>query len=328
MSKTCHGKIAIGSMVFSASQTGTLYGCGYKTMLQLFDQFNGKERDESEISEQSKASMEFGTFFEEPVAQFVAKKLKVRIKKCGETAYWKADLPYFICHPDRLVIGKDSKGRRAAIEVKCVSPFAEGWGEEGTDQIPLNYFFQVQSYYACGVPCDVVYVACLRGNRVYIYEILPDKEIIADIRKRVRETHDAFEKGLIPNLEGYTDVSNFYGRKIDMESEGTGANDEVLAIYAKLSAIHAVKAKAESKEKDLKVKLIELLDTGKAFVNTNEKGKVETLCGWQEKEKKGFDLDALKADHPEIDFAAYNTTTKTREFRVNFPRAKKEEING
>ena len=91
-----------------------------------------------------------------------------------------------------------------------------------------------------------------------------------------------------------------------MASEGTGANDEVLAIYAKLSAVHAVKAKAESKEKDLKVRLIELLDTGKAFVNTNEKGKVETLCGWQEKEKKGFDLDALKADHPEIDFAAYN----------------------
>lgn len=328
MSKTCHGKIAIGSMVFSASQTGTLYGCGYKSMLQLFDQFNGNTQSKEKPDEEAVKSMEFGTFFEEPVAQFVAKRLGVRIKKCGETAYWKADLPYFICHPDRLVISRDSKGRRAAIEIKCVSTFAEGWGEEGTDQIPLNYFFQVQSYYACGVPCDVVYVACLRGNRVYLYEILPDKAIVSDIRKRVRETHDAFEKGLIPNLEGYDDITNFYGRKIDMAAEGTGANDEVLAIYAKLSAVHAVKAKAESKEKEYKVKLVELLDTGKAFVNTNEKGKVETLCGWQEKERKGFDLDALKADHPEIDFVAYNTTTKTREFRVNFPRAKKEEING
>ncbi len=186
----------------------------------------------------------------------------------------------------------------------------------------------MQSYYACGVPCDVVYVGCLRGNRVYIYEILPDKSIIKDIIKRVRETHDAFEKGLIPNLEGYDDIVNYYGRKADMASTGTGANDEVLSIYAKLSKVHEVKAKAEAKEKELKAELIVLLDTGKSFVNTNEKGKVETLCYWLEKEKKSFNFDALKADHPEIDIDSYNATNKTREFRVNFPKAKKEESNG
>ena len=43
-----HGKIKIGSMAFSASQIGTLYGCGWNTMLELYNKYKGKTYDVSQ----------------------------------------------------------------------------------------------------------------------------------------------------------------------------------------------------------------------------------------------------------------------------------------
>lgn len=314
-------RIPIGKYTFTASQVGNLYGCGYGTMFDLYVHYKGlKAEYPQEENEQAKLSMEFGHFFEDAVAKFAAHNLgDFKLQKCGTMAYFADDMPYFICHPDRLVIGLDKQGRRAAIEVKCVQPFAEGWGEEGTDQIPDNYFFQVQSYYACGVPCDVVYVACLRGNRVYIYEILPDKAIIEDIRNRVREAKESFDKGIVPAFEDFKEQSAYYSKKVNMADEGTGANDEVLELYRSLCDHNGVLAAEEKKVKELKGKLIEMLGSSPSFVVTDGK-KVRKICYWLEKTTTKTDYKKFEADNPNLNFDKYRTTSKSREFRVNYPK--------
>lgn len=316
-------RIPIGKYTFTASQVGNLYGCGYGTMFELYIHYKGLKADyPKKEDEQVKLSMEFGSFFEDSVAKFAAHKLgDLKLQRCGTMAYFADDMPYFICHPDRLVIGVDKKGRRAAIECKCVQPFAEGWGEEGSDKIPDNYYFQVQSYFACDVPCDVVYVACLRGNRVYIYEILPDWDIIADIRKRVKEAKESFDKGVVPSFENYEEERAYYSKRVNMNEEGLGANDEILELYKELCEANNSLNEATEKIEEIKTELIEKLGTYPSFVVTEGK-KVKRICYWLEKTSTRTDYKAFEKDNPNAITDKYRTTTKSREFRVNYPKEK------
>ena len=117
-----HGKKPIGQSAFSGSQIGTLYGCGWNTKLGLYNKYMGINAVQEQPSPEAQESMSFGTFFEDAVAKYFANKMGFKIKRCGETAYWADDMPYFICHPDRLVVGRDDQGRRVALEIKCVYP--------------------------------------------------------------------------------------------------------------------------------------------------------------------------------------------------------------
>lgn len=305
----------------SGSQMANLYGCGFGTPLEVFNRLKGIE-EEKEFSEEAQKSMEFGTFFEEPVAQFFMYKTGLKVKKVGEglRAYFTKELPFLICHPDRIGVGKDGKGRRFALEIKCVRSASEGWGEEGTDEIPDYYFIQVQTYFATGVPCDVVYLACLRGNRVFIYEILPDLDVIADIRRRAKEFKENTDKGIVPEPANYDEAVSVYGRKADMENT-VGANDEVLSIYNELLAVHERQKELEAEEEQKKMALMEKLGEASAFVVADGK-KIRNICAWSETTRTSFDTKAFKKDNPSFDTTPYETTKTLRSFRINYPRSK------
>ena len=315
-----HGKKEIGSTVFSASNTGTWFGCGYKTPMELYEQYNGKPREEP--SEEAKKSMAFGTFFEDSVARWYAEKNGVKLRRCGDTAYWSDDMPYFICHPDRLVIGKDAEGQRIALEIKCVAPFAEGWGPEGTEEIPDVYYFQVQSYYACCVPCDLVKVVCMRGNRIYIYDILRDDDVVAEIRRRVAKAYADFSAGIAPEPQSFEEASRFYSSRVNKDAEGVGANDKVLDLYNKLVESHKASEGAKAEEEIYKTKLMELLGDSPAFLST-ENGKVKKICYWSSTNRTSFDTDALQKDHPEINLEDYKRVSQSTSFRISYPRESK-----
>ena len=314
-----HGKVKIGQSAFSASQVGTLYGCGWNTLLELYNRYKGINAVLQEPSKEAQESMEFGTYFEDAVAKYFAHKMGFRIKKCGETAYWADDMPYFICHPDRLVIGKDGQGRRVALEIKCVSPYSNGWGESGTTEIPDVYFFQVQSYFACEVPCDVVYVVCMRGNRIYSYEILPDDQIIADIRYRVAKVKADFDADKIPTTENYSESISYFSDKVNLDADALGANDEAISAWENLLQARSEKEAAEAKEEGYKKILVDYMGEAPAVVRT-EGNKLVKLVSWSETTRNNFDRARLQEEHPEINLNDYYVTTKTRTVRFNYPR--------
>lgn len=317
-------KIAIGEKGYiSCSQLGNLYGCGFGTMLTLRNRYVGEPDAMPEPTEEAKRSMEFGTFFEDSVAQFFCMKTGLKVRRYGETAWYRKDMPYFICHPDRIGTGRDSKGRRFALEVKCVSATADGWGEEWTDQIPDRYYLQVQGYSACGVPCDVVYVACMRGNRVYIYEVLPDLEVISDIISKVAKAKADFDNGFIPTSENYKESTRFIGRSVKMDAEGIGANDEVLSEYGRLLSIHRDMKELEKQENEAKTRLMGLLGTAPSFVVTEGKEQ-KRICWWSEKTNRSLDKELLAKSLPGINLADFQKVTKTRIFNVSYPRGKGE----
>lgn len=315
--------IPAGKGYLTGSMLRSVIICDYGTPLQAYDSYTGGPSPE--FTEEQLKSMDFGTWFEDAVAKYFTHKTGLTVKKMGGgmMAWWRKDMPYFICHPDRLGIGKDGKGRRFALEIKCVKPFAEGWGEDGSSEIPDGYYLQVQGYFACGVPCDVVYVACMRGNRVYIYEILPDEDVIAFIREKVRAAKESFDRGEVPEPSNYKEAVTHYFRKLNTEAEGRPAGDEGRALWAEMLENHRVLAEATAREDELKAKMVALMGDAPSVVTVGDDGKIKALAKVSESHRKVFDKDAFKADNAEL-YAKYEKEQISKSVTFAWPRSKKE----
>ena len=309
-----------GTYVFSGSTACALFNCGFVKLSTLWEKFNGTFVEE--FTDEAKRRMEFGQLFEDAVAKYFMHRTGLKVKRMGNgrTAYFRKDMPYFVCHPDRVGVGLDKKGRRFALEVKCVSPYAEGWGEEGTDQIPDYYYIQCQCYFATGVPCDVVYVACMKGNAVYIYEVLPDEEIIAEILKRVRECHDSFTNGIMPSSETCEVAINRFSKNVDYNSDAKGADEDILGTYSELSDVHRKQAELKVREDSLKAKMADFMGTAPAIVAVRD-GALCRIASWAQKTTNGFDQAKLAKDHPEINLNEYKTTKTSTYVKVIYKEA-------
>ena len=185
------------SGIIGCSQLGSLLNVStYGTPFTVYKDYIGE--GEHQFSEVQIESMAMGNFFEDPIAQFAAKKFGVRIRRSNK-AYVHKKIPQFICHPDRLVIGKVD-GLRVGFEIKHVQPFASGWGEPDTNEVPDGYHLQSLGYIACNV-CDVVWLFVMKGNRIFRYIITKDYALIEMIESAIIEFVAKVESGFeyLPN---------------------------------------------------------------------------------------------------------------------------------
>lgn len=94
---------------------------------------------------------------------------------------------FMIAHTDGLI-----QGEKRGLEVKT-SRSPEGWGEAGTDEIPIEYIFQTQ-HYMIVAQIEVIDVAVLIGGQDFrIYEVPADKELQDMI---IETEHDFWEKNV------------------------------------------------------------------------------------------------------------------------------------
>lgn len=91
-----------------------------------------------------------------------------------------ATRPVALCTPDALVFPTASATQRI-VSVKCPR-HAHDWGEEGTDDIPIDYAMQLQWEHAVlsshGYPLDpLMHLACFVSGELRIYHVLADAEM-------------------------------------------------------------------------------------------------------------------------------------------------------
>lgn len=129
-------------------------------------------------------AVRWGTILEEVILRELSRILGKKIRLMSRTIRSKED-PIFQAHLDGKVVGEP-----IGVEIKTTSLWMEDkWGEEGTDQIPLPYYYQVQHYLYCtkhlGFEKFIVAVL-IGGQKLKIYEVFPDekfqKEMIADAK--------------------------------------------------------------------------------------------------------------------------------------------------
>tara|TARA_R110002020_G_scaffold20028_1_gene68648 strand:+ start:1158 stop:2066 length:909 start_codon:yes stop_codon:yes gene_type:complete len=129
-------------------------------------------------------AVRWGTILEEVVLRELSRRIGKKIRMMSRTIRSKED-PIFQCHLDGKVVGEP-----IGVEIKTTSLWMEDkWGEEGTNEIPLPYYYQVQHYLYCtqhlGIKKFIVAVL-IGGQKLKIYTVRRDskfiREMISDAR--------------------------------------------------------------------------------------------------------------------------------------------------
>jgi len=163
------------------------YANAYDVWLEKTD----KLEPQTFISEAAEA----GIMFERGVLEWAEKELG-RLLYDPQKLWFRHETLPMISHPDAVVIKSG-----CPVEAKTsglMSPLPDGWGENGTDQIPQIYLVQCQVHIMLA-DAEVCYVPAFLGGRGRrMYQITPNKELQEIILEASQDFWDKHVKLDIP----------------------------------------------------------------------------------------------------------------------------------
>lgn len=278
------------------SDIGCILGVNkYKSALDIF-----LDKTKEVVSESISQPAYWGNVLEDPVAK----------KYAEETGYKVYGAPGLILHPlhkfvganiDRWVV--DDKGEKRILECKTAHFLkAKEWGEQGTDQIPVTYLYQV-AYYAAVCNVEKVDIAVLIGGQDFrIYQYRKN----SDFEHKLMEAACAFwnnyvRKGIVPEATTEEYVSTLYP-----ESNGLSikAGKELLQSIEELKSI-------KLQEKKIAKLRLETENKIKAGMGRNESiidQEGNLLATWKNsKSRQILDTKKLKEENEDV-YKKYLTT--------------------
>lgn len=298
--------------LIGCSDIGTIFGVNpWSTELDLYRRFCGEE----EVIDEKKAKRLWIGHKAEAgvVAPYVTEDLDLTLiqpvdKEGVELAWYRDDMPYFICHPDRLIEGSFKDVERVALEIKTVSANSKGWGEEWTDDIPAQYLLQCAGYVACGV-CDAVLLAAWKDMAVYYYWIQPSKELVDAVVESVRGWYaNATSENYRPTPANFREAIELYRAGSDAV---LAANETQSILVREMHELQAQVKELENKIDGIKTTLIQEMDGYKSMVDADGK----KLCSVIISNRKTFDKDKAIKTHPDLLGDEYYKTSETRTLR-------------
>jgi putative phage-type endonuclease len=264
------------------SDIGAIVGVNpYKTPLQVWEE----KRSES-IEQFDNESMYWGRKLE-PV---------IRQRYSDETGREVLVPTEILVHPkyDFMLANIDGFTRdKRIIEIKT-SAYPNGFGEPGTDEIPLHYLYQI-FHYMIVTGYSVADVPVLIGGRDFrIYEVQADDELQQMIIAKEAEFWELVKSGVPPAPVNYADVVRLYRKS---EAKEVMASAEVETWVEGLKRIRADMKTLEANEEEVKRRIMEAMK--EADTLTDPAGKV--LATWKQgKGVKRFSSSALRSSEPEI----------------------------
>jgi len=204
------------------------------------------------------------------------------VLRSKEYPFMQASLDGYVIYENKLV------------EIKTVSIFQEKeWGDPDDEQIPPNYYLQVQHYMIVTgfKACDVA-VLFMSKDDLKIYRIQADPKTQKMIIEREKEFWDMVTNGIEPPTES-RDISIKYAKSNGKSIE---ISPVIKCKYQQLLIVEAERKELEKEEKELK-------DEMKLYLENNDTltddGKI--LLTWKSsKSTNKLDTNALKEAHPDI----------------------------
>lgn len=190
------------------------------------------------------SAMRIGTVLEAPLLQLAGERLGVKVVR--PTSSYVGCQPFFRANIDGM-IGEAKRGADI-VEIKTTSQ-TDGWGTEGTDEVPDMVKVQVAYQMSCS-SSQVAYVACLTGSfglSFKVYRIPFDADFCGYVMQQCERwwrTH--MEQGVPPETSGTIDVLKQIRRtdsQIELPSElfeaQSAAKEKLKLAEAEYEAAHA-----------------------------------------------------------------------------------------
>lgn len=207
-------------------------------------------------------------------------------------------LPAMLAHPkhDWMLANLDgiaNDGRRV-LEIKTART-AQGWGEEGSDMIPLPYLIQVQHYMAV-TAIPVADVAVLIGGSDFrVYEVPADAELQAGIIEQEAELWGRIQRRDPPDPVTFAEVRKRFG-----QAPASGVVEATGAVFGKALTLQNLVAEIKTLEEradDCRAEIMRALgDKGDTLMYAGN-----VLATWKlAKAPQRFDSKGFAKEHPEL----------------------------
>ena len=249
-------------------------------------------------------AVHFGTLLEDIVAREFAEREGVKVRRRNRVQF-SEEHPFMLANIDRELVGQN-----VGLECKTANAFKSG--EWADDELPSEYYVQVQHY--CSVMgWEACWIACLIGGQMFVYKLVPRNDaFIADMIEAERGFWENHVVPKIPPAVGSFD-------RVDLAQE-TGAmlepTERDLEYAAKLARV-----KAQIKELETHEELL----TNIFKERIGENAGIEGVATWKQarsSEKVDWEAVAKELDAP-VKLIERHTTVKegSRRFLLKFKEA-------
>ncbi len=312
------------SSYFGSSDVASILGLSkWSTPL---DTYRRKVEPESfpEHDDDKRKILRRGTLLEPVIRSMAVEDYGLKLFASGQR-YTDKLHPFMRAEIDFETVGDGGLDDIVNNECKSVSPFlADQWGEEGSTEIPADYYAQVQ--YALMVTArPLCYVWALFGADKLVRYVIPREsdEVLNGIRARVAKFWYDHVLPQVPPAPVTIDDVEFLMRRLQgREVVATPDVEEAIQRYRNAKAV----AKgAEDEIEDLKFTIVEAMrrgaeeQTGKPLLPDEHACLVDLygkkLCTWKAQVAERIDVKGLRAAKPEI-AAQFTTTATSRVLRL------------
>lgn len=272
--------------------------------------------------------MRWGRRLEDAIcAEFSEQHPDLHVVKLGLCA--SVQRPWQLATPDRGVFDSETLGVTEIDDVFHVLPIAgveakttdswDGWGDEGTDQIPVEYRCQAL-WQADVLGVDCIYVPALsRGKDYREYVLTMDDDARADL-EIMRQAALAFRESVVndqpPGVDAHVATTSALRR---LHPDVENVDVEVPAALA--DTYRRLKAEEKRIENELSKagnELLAAIGDGRRAVDPDG-NRVASRSVF---ERNDLDSKALSADHPDI-AEQYRKTTTVAQLRAT-PKPKEK----
>jgi putative phage-type endonuclease len=231
-------------------------------------------------------AMRFGRLFEPIVLDEFERRTGYEVRR-GLPIQTSEEHPFMLASLDGLI-----EDEHAIVEAKTART-ADGWGEDGSSEIPAYYHTQVAHYMAV-TDAVIAYVPVLIGGQDFrIYTVERDEAFQADLIEAEREFWESnVLPGIPPAATTAADALLLWARDNGTAIE---ADDELAETIAKLKAVKAeikvLEERAAFLDDRVRVAFAE-------HATLTHRGQV--LATFKAQTARRLDVKSLEAAHPDI----------------------------
>jgi predicted phage-related endonuclease len=218
---------------------------------------------------------------------------------------------------------RDADGSIQNGEIKTVSPFAfgerSGWGEMGSDEIPLHYHAQVMHGLGVTGRRTAIVCAMVGLDNMVFYRVERDDEAIAAMRQACAQFWtDHVVPRVPPAPITMVDVAMLYkrhkGRAVELDEEHARALQDLRTVRAAIESHEATKAELELKVALYVCKAWDINAPEEAKDNAALIHDGRELALWVSGRGAHLDQKRLKAEQPDV-VKEYTVPHHYRSFR-------------
>ena len=278
----------------------------WKTPHELWLQKTGRAAREEVTPEQQKR-FDRGHRLEPVVLQMLVDRLQDEGHEVEVIAtnkrYQDAASPFMSCEIDfELMLD----GEHVNGDCKTVHPFAaKKWGEEGTDEVPIDYAAQFMHGLGITGRRRCIIATLIGMDDLLIYFVERDEETIDGIRGRVIEFwNECIVADKAPDPIDFDDCKAIYAKSNGGSIEATA---EIRDAVFTLSDVKAKIKSLEASEEELSYRITAFMQPNAILTFGGNQ-----IASWKNQDDTRVDQKLLKEDAPEV----YEKYSRTKEIRV------------